>query len=89
LRLNDFLPGQQLAKPVERKDRDRNPLAFYARATCRMLLLYRTQAQEATRLQMKMFLTVWAKGRVVITGDRTQSDLPRGVPSGLQARNGC
>jgi phosphate starvation-inducible PhoH-like protein len=36
-------------------------------------------------MQMKMFLTRLGEGsRMVITGDRTQVDLPRGVPSGLQ-----
>jgi phosphate starvation-inducible PhoH-like protein len=35
-------------------------------------------------MQMKMFLTRLGEGsRMVITGDRTQIDLPRGVPSGL------
>jgi len=36
-------------------------------------------------MQMKMFLTRLGEGsRMVITGDRSQVDLPRGVPSGLQ-----
>jgi phosphate starvation-inducible PhoH-like protein len=42
------------------------------------------EAQNATSMQMKMFLTRLGEGsRMVITGDRTQIDLPRGVPSGL------
>ena len=42
------------------------------------------EAQNATCMQMKMFLTRLGEGsRMVITGDRTQIDLPRGVQSGL------
>ena len=42
------------------------------------------EAQNATAMQMKMFLTRLGQGsRMVITGDRSQVDLPRGVPSGL------
>ena len=43
------------------------------------------EAQNATAMQMKMFLTRLGEGsRMVITGDRTQVDLPRGTASGLQ-----
>jgi phosphate starvation-inducible protein PhoH len=43
------------------------------------------EAQNATSMQMKMFLTRLGEGsRMVITGDRTQVDLPRGQPSGLR-----
>ena len=42
------------------------------------------EAQNATTMQMKMFLTRLGEGsRMVITGDRSQVDLPRGVQSGL------
>ena len=42
------------------------------------------EAQNATQMQMKMFLTRLGEGsRMVITGDRSQVDLPRGVTSGL------
>ena len=42
------------------------------------------EAQNATGMQMKMFLTRLGEGsRMVITGDRTQIDLPRGQVSGL------
>ncbi len=42
------------------------------------------EAQNATTMQMKMFLTRLGEGsRMVVTGDRTQVDLPRGVQSGL------
>ena len=42
------------------------------------------EAQNATSMQMKMFLTRLGEGsRMVVTGDRSQVDLPRGVASGL------
>ncbi|MGR3422262.1 MAG: PhoH family protein, partial [Paracoccus sp. (in: a-proteobacteria)] len=42
------------------------------------------EAQNASSMQMKMFLTRLGEGsRMVITGDRTQIDLPRGMQSGL------
>ena len=42
------------------------------------------EAQNATTMQMKMFLTRMGEGsRMAITGDTSQIDLPRGVPSGL------
>jgi len=42
------------------------------------------EAQNATTMQMKMFLTRLGEGsRMAITGDVTQIDLPRGVTSGL------
>ena len=43
------------------------------------------EAQNATTMQMKMFLTRLGEGsRMGITGDRRQGDLPRGVQSGLR-----
>ena len=43
------------------------------------------EAQNATTMQMKMFLTRLGEGsRMVVTGDRSQVDLPRGVTSGLR-----
>jgi phosphate starvation-inducible PhoH-like protein len=42
------------------------------------------EAQNATTMQMKMFLTRMGEGsQMAITGDPSQIDLPRGVPSGL------
>ena len=47
------------------------------------------EAQNATTMQMKMFLTRLGEGsRMVITGDRSQVDLPRGVNSGLRDAEG-
>eukprot|EP00918_Siedleckia_nematoides_P098135 GHVU01214843.1.p1 GENE.GHVU01214843.1~~GHVU01214843.1.p1 ORF type:complete len:280 (+),score=23.46 GHVU01214843.1:226-1065(+) len=83
--LNDFLPGKQLAKLLEDKKIEIAPLAFMRGRTLSNAFVVLDEAQNATSMQMKMFLTRLGEGsRMVITGDRTQIDLPRGVASGLQ-----
>ena len=83
--LNDFLPGKQLAKMIEEKTVEIAPLAFMRGRTLSNAFVVLDEAQNATSMQMKMFLTRLGEGsRMVITGDRTQIDLPRGVASGLR-----
>lgn len=83
--LNDFLPGKQTAKLIEEKRIEIAPLAFMRGRTLANAFVVLDEAQNATTMQMKMFLTRLGEGsRMVITGDRTQIDLPRGVPSGLR-----
>jgi phosphate starvation-inducible PhoH-like protein len=82
--LNDFLPGKQVAKLIEEKRIEIAPLAFMRGRTLSNAFVVLDEAQNATSMQMKMFLTRLGEGsRMVITGDRTQVDLPRGVSSGL------
>lgn len=82
--LNDFLPAKQLAKLMEEKRIEIAPLAFMRGRTLAGAFVVLDEAQNATTMQMKMFLTRLGQGsRMVITGDRTQVDLPRGVASGL------
>ena len=82
--LNDFLPGKQVAKLIEEKRIEIAPLAFMRGRTLANAFVVLDEAQNATTMQMKMFLTRLGEGsRMVITGDRSQVDLPRGVPSGL------
>ncbi len=82
--LNDFLPGKQLAKLREEKTIEIAPLAFMRGRTLSNAFVVLDEAQNATAMQMKMFLTRLGEGsRMVITGDRTQIDLPRGQASGL------
>ncbi|WP_095588694.1 PhoH family protein [Actibacterium ureilyticum] len=82
--LNDFLPGKQLAKLIEEKKIEIAPLAFMRGRTLSNAFVVLDEAQNATTMQMKMFLTRLGEGsRMVITGDRSQVDLPRGVQSGL------
>ncbi|WP_420566695.1 PhoH family protein [Thalassovita sp.] len=82
--LNDFLPGKQTAKLIEEKRIEIAPLAFMRGRTLANAFVVLDEAQNATSMQMKMFLTRLGEGsRMVITGDRSQVDLPRGVSSGL------
>jgi len=82
--LNDFLPQKQLAKLMEDKRIEIAPLAFMRGRTLSNAFVVLDEAQNATTMQMKMFLTRLGEGsRMVITGDRTQVDLPRGTSSGL------
>ena len=83
--LNDFLPGKQVAKLIEEKRIEIAPLAFMRGRTLSNAFVVLDEAQNATTMQMKMFLTRLGDGsRMVITGDRSQVDLPRGVQSGLR-----
>ena len=82
--LNDFLPGKQVAKLIEDKRIEIAPLAFMRGRTLSNAFVVLDEAQNATTMQMKMFLTRLGEGsRMVVTGDRSQVDLPRGVFSGL------
>ncbi len=84
--LNDFLPGKQLQKLMEERRIEIAPLAFMRGRTLSNAFIVLDEAQNATEMQMKMFLTRLGEGsRMVITGDRSQVDLPRGVQSGLRA----
>ncbi|WP_438960728.1 PhoH family protein [Nereida sp.] len=83
--LNDFLPSKQVTKMIEDKKIEIAPLAFMRGRTLANAFVVLDEAQNATSMQMKMFLTRLGEGsRMVITGDRTQVDLPRGVQSGLR-----
>ena len=82
--LNDFLPARQLARYIEEKRIEIAPLAFMRGRTLSHAYVVLDEAQNATSMQMKMFLTrLGAGSRMVITGDISQIDLPRGVSSGL------
>ncbi len=82
--LNDFLPAKQVARLIEEKQIEIAPLAFMRGRTLSNAFVVLDEAQNATTIQMKMFLTRLGEGsRMAITGDMTQSDLPRGVTSGL------
>ncbi len=82
--LNDFLLAKQMEKLVADKRIEIAPLAFMRGRTLSNAYVVLDEAQNATSMQMKMFLTRLGEGsRMVITGDRTQVDLPRGTSSGL------
>ena len=82
--LDDFIPTKQLARLFEEKQIEIAPLAFMRGRTLANAFVVLNEAQNATSMQRKMFLTRLGEGsRMVITGDRSQVDLPRGVTSGL------
>lgn len=82
--LNDFFPPKQVQKMIEEKQIEIAPLAFMRGRTLSNAFVVLDEAQNATTMQMKMFLTRLGEGsRMAITGDVTQIDLPRGVMSGL------
>ena len=84
--LGDFLPGRQLAKLMEERRIEIAPLAFMRGRTLANAYVVLDEAQNATAMQMKMFLTRLGEGsHMAVTGDRSQVDLPRGMPSGLAA----
>ncbi|MCH1411807.1 MAG: PhoH family protein [Rhodobacteraceae bacterium] len=82
--LNDFLPGKQLSKLIEEKRIEIAPLAFMRGRTLSHAFVVLDEAQNASSMQMKMFLTRLGEGsRMAITGDKSQIDLPKGALSGL------
>ena len=82
--LNDFLPGKVVSKMYERGSIEIAPLAFMRGRTLKDSFIVLDEGQNATPSQMKMFLTRLGLGsRMVVTGDITQIDLPKGFRSGL------
>ena len=82
--LYDFIPERQLSKLMEEKKIEIAPLAFMRGRTLSHSFVVLDEAQNTTSMQMKMFLTRLGEGsRMVITGDISQIDLPRGTTSGL------
>jgi phosphate starvation-inducible protein PhoH and related proteins len=82
--LNDFFPARHVQKMIEERQIEIAPLAFMRGRTLANAYVVLDEAQNATTMQMKMFLTRLGEGsRMAVTGDLTQIDLPRGVMSGL------
>jgi phosphate starvation-inducible PhoH-like protein len=82
--LHDMLPADQIARRREAGDIEVAPLAFMRGRTLSNAFVILDEAQNTTPQQMKMFLTRLGEGsRMVVTGDPSQVDLPRGQPSGL------
>lgn len=82
--LYDMLPSQQVIKRLESGEIEVAPLAFMRGRTLSNAFVILDEAQNATSVQMKMFLTrLGENARMVVTGDLSQVDLPRGTRSGL------
>ncbi len=83
--LHDMLPGDQVAKRMDADEIEVAPLAFMRGRTLANAFVILDEAQNTTAVQMKMFLTrLGANARMVVTGDLSQVDLPRGTRSGLR-----
>ena len=82
--LEDMMPYDRVQRALEDSTIEIAPLAYMRGRTLSDALVILDEAQNATRAQMKMFLTrLGLSSRVVITGDKTQIDLPRRSDSGL------
>ena len=82
--LYDMMPGEKLTRYMEDGVIEVAPLAFMRGRTFSNAFVILDEAQNTTPTQMKMFLTRMGEGsRLVITGDLTETDLPKDVKSGL------
>ncbi len=82
--LHDMLPADQVAKRLASGEIEIAPLAFMRGRTLSNAFVILDEAQNATKVQMKMFLTrLGENSRMAVTGDLSQVDLPRGEQSGL------
>lgn len=82
--LFDMMPADRAMKHMENGEIEVAPLAFMRGRTLSNAYIILDEAQNTTPTQMKMFLTrLGENSRMVITGDLSQTDLPRDVKSGL------
>jgi len=82
--LEDMMPIERMRRALEDRTIEIAPLAYMRGRTLSDAFVILDEAQNATTAQMKMFLTrLGLNSRVVITGDKTQIDLPRVSDSGL------
>lgn len=82
--LYDMLPTEQVERRIASGEIEIAPIAFMRGRTLSDAFIILDEAQNTTPQQMKMFLTRFGmRARMVICGDPNQTDLPRGVESGL------
>ncbi len=82
--LESLLPREFLRKMLESGIIEIAPLAYMRGRTLSDSIIILDEAQNTTVQQMKMFLTrIGENSKIFVTGDATQSDLPKKVPSGL------
>ncbi|MEJ7847134.1 MAG: PhoH family protein [Pyrinomonadaceae bacterium] len=83
--LFDLVDSEKVTKMLEKRIIEIAPLAFMRGRTLSDAFIILDEAQNTTGEQMKMFLTRIGFGsKAVVTGDRTQIDLPRGQKSGIK-----
>ena len=82
--LDDMIPGEKLRGYIEKRVVEVAPLAYMRGRTLNNAFVILDEAQNASAMQMKMFLTrLGPNSRAIITGDVTQIDLPEKQVSGL------
>ena len=82
--LEDMMPHDRVQKALETRTIEIAPLAYMRGRTLADAFIILDEAQNATIAQMKMFLTrLGVNSKVVVTGDKTQIDLPKREDSGL------
>ena len=82
--LDEMMPQERVQKALETRTIEIAPLAFMRGRTLGDAFVILDEAQNATNAQMKMFLTrLGVNSKIVITGDKTQIDLPSREQSGL------
>jgi phosphate starvation-inducible protein PhoH and related proteins len=83
--LFDLVDSERVTKMLEKRIIEIAPLAFMRGRTLSDAFIILDEAQNTTSEQMKMFLTRIGFGsKAVVTGDKTQIDLPRGQKSGIK-----
>ena len=83
--LYEMLPAEQVDKKLAAGEIEIAPLAFMRGRTLSNAFVILDEAQNTTPMQMKMFLTrLGENSRMVVNGDLSQVDLPRGTISGLK-----
>jgi phosphate starvation-inducible protein PhoH and related proteins len=82
--LDDMIPADKLGYYMQTRVIEIAPLAYMRGRTLDHAFILLDEAQNATELQLKMFLTrIGSNAKAIITGDLTQVDLPRNQRSGL------
>ncbi len=82
--LGDMIPAEKLNLYMEKNIIEIVPLAYMRGRTLNQSFIILDEAQNATEAQLKMFLTRMGNGsRIMVTGDETQTDLPKNQKSGL------
>ena len=86
--LYDMLGAENCSRMIEKMTIEIAPLAYMRGRTLDEAFIILDEAQNTTPEQMKMFLTRLGNGsKAVVTGDLTQTDLPRGTRSGMAIAN--
>lgn len=82
--LYEMLTPEVANRKIENGDIEVAPLAYMRGRTLKHAAIILDEAQNTTPMQMKMFLTRLGEGSsMVVNGDLTQTDLPKGIKSGL------